>query len=557
MQNSLLGKRGVSAVIATVLIIMITVAAVGILWVSIIPLIKDSLGSSDLCKEVGISIISSQGYTCYKPNNITMVQVSKANNEVNVTGLTFSISSSGNSYDYDKQEVAYSTSEYNVYYLNTSEFEKIEKISVVPSVKSGDSEKICSVVFLEDIPLCSASINLVAVSAGRLIGRSGSGTADSPIVPPACVPNCSCAASTPQGQNCSNGCGGFCQGERFTDGTLTSPFIISTCGQLQNMSLNLSASYELVSNIDCSETINWNCEGGGEERFCKGFEPVGNCGEDNSYWGVWGYPDDNLPFLGNFNGNNYTISNLYINRSSTDCLGLFGYFTGSISNVGLENINITGTLAYIGGLVGYSNGVISNSHTSGELTCSSSAGGLVGAQSSGSISNSYSTVNLIGGSDIGGLVGYLVSSATPIYSSYSTGNITGISQVGGLVGSCWGSISNSYSTGNLIGGDSVGGLVGSVYCVISNSYSTGKVTGDSSVGGFIGVTNNLPISSYWDINTSGITNMCGYSYSGSCDNNYGITTEEMKNISTFNSTWDYTSIWKLVDGQYPKLQWQD
>ena len=50
------------------------------------------------------------------------------------------------------------------------------------------------------------------------------------------------------------------------------------------------------------------------------------------------------PFSATFNGNGYTISNLYIDRSSTDGdeIGLFGY-TGSNSTltaIGLINVDI-------------------------------------------------------------------------------------------------------------------------------------------------------------------------------------------------------------------------
>ena len=39
-------KRRVSAVVATVLLIMITVAAVAVLWGTVIPLVKDSMKES-------------------------------------------------------------------------------------------------------------------------------------------------------------------------------------------------------------------------------------------------------------------------------------------------------------------------------------------------------------------------------------------------------------------------------------------------------------------------------------------------------------------------------
>ncbi len=59
-----------------------------------------------------------------------------------------------------------------------------------------------------------------------------------------------------------------------------------------------------------------------------------------------------LPFTGTFNGNNYTISNLFISLPSTNDVGLFGETSGAtIENVGLVNANITGQ-NHVGGLLG-------------------------------------------------------------------------------------------------------------------------------------------------------------------------------------------------------------
>ena len=96
---------------------------------------------------------------------------------------------------------------------------------------------------------------------------------------------------------------------------------ITTCTELQNIKANLAGDYYLASDIDCSVTSGWN---GG-----AGFELIGN--ESNN-------------FSGNFDSKGYKITGLYINRSSTNFVGLFG-FTGSgseIKDVGLEDVNVNG-----------------------------------------------------------------------------------------------------------------------------------------------------------------------------------------------------------------------
>ena len=58
-------KKGISAVVATVLIILITVAAVTIIWAAIIPMINGQLDSSTTClSAVQQLTLENKGYTC-------------------------------------------------------------------------------------------------------------------------------------------------------------------------------------------------------------------------------------------------------------------------------------------------------------------------------------------------------------------------------------------------------------------------------------------------------------------------------------------------------------
>ena len=116
------------------------------------------------------------------------------------------------------------------------------------------------------------------------------------------------------------------------------PYQISNVDQLQEMNLDLGAYYILVNDIPASETSTWN---GGD-----GFEPIG---------------DDINPFVGTFDGQGYKITDLYINRPSSDYIGLFGVANGEIKNVGLEEVWIHGD-SYVGALVGRNIGDISNCH---------------------------------------------------------------------------------------------------------------------------------------------------------------------------------------------------
>ncbi len=265
-------------------------------------------------------------------------------------------------------------------------------------------------------------------------------------------------------------------------GTAGDPYMIysvsNVVGGLQYIpTQGLGNVYKQANNINAADTSTWNAG--------AGFAPIG---------------DDVTPFTGSFNGDNYTISGLFINRPSTNCVGLFGYVSGAtIKNVGLVNNNVTGA-SDVGGLVGYNaySSSIDNSYTTGDVAGDMS-GGLVGRNDySSTISNSHTTVNLTGVRWVGGLVGYN-SDSSSIDNSYATGDVIGGDDswdVGGLVG-CnvySGVISNSYATGSVtvgLGSENVGGLVGknNYYGIIENSYATGNVnSGDTilAVGGMVG-----------------------------------------------------------------------
>jgi hypothetical protein len=282
------------------------------------------------------------------------------------------------------------------------------------------------------------------------------------------------------------------------DGSFLNPYNITNCTELNETRNDLTANYSLGNNINMSAA---GCEA---FQTGAGFVPIADYSGNG--------------FEGTFQGNNKTISNLYINNDSADYVGLFGFAVGNISDLGLLNINITGG-SYVGGLVGeFDLETISNCFSTGSVTGNYDVGGLVG-DLYGSVFNSYSTTTINANGDspsaLGGLVGALepltVWGLGTISNSYATGDVSGIGAVniGGLVGFADenSSISNSYATGDIssVGQDYVGGLTGSAYGNISYSYSTGNVSGRDLVGGFTGYTHDSGIiyNSYSTGNVSG------------------------------------------------------
>jgi len=248
--------------------------------------------------------------------------------------------------------------------------------------------------------------------------------------------------------------------------------VIHNLEQLDRVRTALRGTYRLGSDIDASATMSMNNG--------QGWEPIG--------------VDLNMSFRGVFDGRNRTISNLYIERGSSD-QGLFGVTQDAvIKNIRLTDVDVSaGT--NVGGLIGTQDGgEVSGVFVSGKVQGSRRIGGLVGkAEQSAIIVDSHSAVDVLVGSDDygGGLVG-LIQQETTVSRSFATGDVGIISDsgkyVGGLVGRAnYSTISESYATGSVVGVESVGGLVGfSEESNISESYATGSVVGVESVGGLVG-----------------------------------------------------------------------
>ncbi|MDX1809585.1 MAG: GLUG motif-containing protein [Sulfurospirillaceae bacterium] len=299
--------------------------------------------------------------------------------------------------------------------------------------------------------------------------------------------------------------------------------------QLQLMAMDLGASYTLANDITYS----------GDMWSSRGFNPIGN---------------QSSQFTGGFDGLGHTISNLFIDRGTTNFIGLFGFINSNltIQNIGLKNVDITGQ-NYTGGLVGWNTLTINNSFTTGKVSGTSSVGGLVGS-SENTIKNSYSTSNVEGNANnTGGLVGY---NSRKIENSYATGNVSGRDYVGGLVGengSASSEIINSYATGSVTTtNDYAGGLVGHSYGSITDSYATGHITsGRYYIGGLVaGNTNGVINNSYWDIDTTGTSVGFG-SNSGTITNLIGVHSST-STINAFTQSsytgFDFTNNWILYEG---------
>ena len=357
--------------------------------------------------------------------------------------------------------------------------------------------------------------------------------------------------------------------------------------------------YELTANLDFDTNGNGSADSG-DTYWNNGAGWLPIAGTQNI--------DANDGFQATFEGNDHTISNLFINREYDVSdyyagyrIGLFGAAgeDAVIRNLNLTDVDVTGD-EEVGGLVGINLGDIDIVSVTGSVSGASiDVGGLVGFSWRGSVLDSSFDGDVSGrASHIGGLVG--ANGATIRYSS-AAGTVSGSSSnVGGLAGSNTGTIAASfatnsvtansalwvgglvgrnggpytrghgsiiacYSSGNVSGRDDVGGLVGENYGSISFTYSTGSVSRQSSgrVGGLVGRNEwrnhsrdyATATDSYWNADDTAWN--FGVSYPDDANNNNRVDTGETNTLpghttSALQSPTHYSGIyadWDVdVDG---------
>lgn len=188
---------------------------------------------------------------------------------------------------------------------------------------------------------------------------------------------------------------------------------------------------------------------------------------------------ESRPYTGTFDGGTYTITGLTVNQTREN-VGLIGCIgsNGTVKNVKLENVNITGDGYFVGGVAGTNYGTIENCSVDGTLTnnrhylggvVGNNYGSIIGCSSSGTITGTSPNVGGIGGQSVGGT----------IMACYSVANIKGRSSSGGVLGQ-----TNRETV------------------VIACYHAKGNVTGEQSrmIGGVIGWNYGKVTACYWENN---------------------------------------------------------
>ena len=112
-------------------------------------------------------------------------------------------------------------------------------------------------------------------------------------------------------------------------------------------------------------------------------------------------------YTGTFDGNNKTVSGLYVYNSNITWVGFIGYNNGTIKNVGVTDSYLKGNY-YVGGVCGLNSGLnsegkITNCYNAGTLNGNNYVGGVCGYNGS-TVTNCYTIGKVIGSNNAGGEV---------------------------------------------------------------------------------------------------------------------------------------------------------
>ncbi len=228
------------------------------------------------------------------------------------------------------------------------------------------------------------------------------------------------------------------------------------------------------------------------------------CGPNKYSWVPIGNAIDYKAYTGTFDGNGYTLSNLYIDESfsaSQTANGAYYYRSlfGQCKNATIKNLSVSGSVK----------------------TNARKSAGICGYMMNGVIENCHNAVNVNSGDQgVGGIISTAASNVQVLNCSNS-GKISGhYGNIGGIMGSGYNAtIKGCYNTGEIFcngvttsAGGNTAGIVGEIkdyMNVVTDCYNRGTVKVSCSVGSaphMGGIVGRLNTRSLSDINIAGCYN---------------------------------------------------
>ena len=255
--------------------------------------------------------------------------------------------------------------------------------------------------------------------------------------------------------------------------------------------------------------------------------------EGESNWTAVGFQGNG--YTGTIDGNGFTLSGLTIDQPASYYQGLVGYLGegGVVKNLTLADAKVSGGY-YVGGIVGYNVGSVTDCSSAGTVSGDDYVGGIVGSND-GSVTNCSNAGTVSAPSLVGGIAGYNDGSVT---GCVNMGEVSGRSHAGGIVGINYDSVSGCGNAGGIICYDQAGGIVGANHYSVSGCSNAGEVSGLSFIGGIAG-EHTSEVSDTWTI----LTKECDSSGEVEADNGIGYehVNGEISNCILFNTPSEVTS----------------
>ncbi len=303
------------------------------------------------------------------------------------------------------------------------------------------------------------------------------------------------------------------------------------------------------------------------------------------------YESEGKTFIGTFDGNGHTISNLKVEHVYEACnaalfyrnggtiynlniipksmdessnAGIAAYNDGTISNCSvvwrnyiyhdfggitldnsgiIENCEIvleaeSKNVSYAAGISRYNSGSILNCKVLGNISAEDEAAGI-STENTGTIENSYFIGELSGDT----IAGICVENESEVEDCYFIGTLSG-NKVSGMCAQ------NGYYSSHTINGEKIerriSGTIKNCYVVASFKNATEKYPVAYNVQN----SNSTIESCYYDKTVSGLNSTT-----------YGTpkSTTAMKMLQTYQNTWDFDTVWGIdenINNGYPYLLWE-
>ncbi len=320
------------------------------------------------------------------------------------------------------------------------------------------------------------------------------------------------------------------------DGSESNPYIVKSVADLDHIKDDVTKHYKLGHDINYF---------GSETNL---FTPIGTTA---------------APFTGSFNGNGYSVSNIYI-KNTTSPGEPVGFFGSAAAGSVIKNFTLGGT-------------VINEDTTNNPNT--NNTGGIVGF-SEGKVFQCHNNAIVSGKYNVGGVVGRLGYQ----YTSYSAQTFPTIEQcsnhaaitaaeetAGGIVARAYGLITNSFNDGAVsisspatTGHNIAGGIVGSLHGAsgsetsrIDKCHNQALISAYAYVGSLIGYKQSGNIYNSYYYGNCFVGNK-GYNMNGAVGTSSVPQTaagssplnDEQRNVPSNYSGWDFDTIW-MKGESYP------